>query len=80
MLRFSETVRWFLETLLWFSEKCDLVLRDRALEFIVDLLIFPKIVVKNIANMLSQNIIQTIVGQCFCQNIATLRKVNIAHP
>ena len=51
MLRFLETVLWFLETLLWFSENCDLVLRDRALGSIVDLLIFPKIVLKNIANM-----------------------------
>ena len=51
MLRFSETVLSFLETLLWFSENCDLVLRDRALGSIVDLLIFPKIVLKNIANM-----------------------------
>ena len=51
MLRFSETVLWFLETLLWFSENCDLVLRDHALGSIVDLLIFPKIVLKNIANM-----------------------------
>ena len=44
---------------------------------IVDLLMFPKIVIKNIANMhrkhdvsASQNIIKNIVGQCFCQNIA----------
>ena len=63
---------------------------------IVDLLIFPKIVMRNIASMhrkhdvkaFVQNIIQNIVEQCFVttskhriiKNIALLRKVNIAHP
>ena len=56
------------------------------LSSIVDLLTFPKLVINNIANMhhivctMFRFFSKNIVGQYFCQNIASLRKMNIAHP